>query len=384
MNRGDMTRAAAFGAAFAALVAAHAGGASAQDKCVRFAVPERGGEKSSIEPTVAINQGDFFNVNALYEPIAWMNNNLEVEPFLAESWESNDDATVWTFHLRKDVKFHDGSGMTSADVVWTYRRVLDAQTGVAAKELAFVTPEGVEAVDDDTVRFTLKEPVVEFPLLIANKFAYVSQNGVENAELAKTSHGTGPFMIDGFVPGDPTVTFVRNPHYWQAGLPKADCIELSAISEPLARAAAVVSGEIDIAGNVEPTTFDMLSSDPNVTLVPSDRGLLMTLSMWVDTPPFDDLRVREAMKLVVDRQTVLDTVLLGYGFLANDNPIALTAPDAYRSDPIPRDVAKAKALLAEAGHGSGLTVDLYTADVTAGASNLVQVYQQMGRRPASR
>lgn len=360
-----------------ALLAANGGGAQAADRCVKFAVPERGGEASSIDPTVAVTQGDFFNVGALYEPIVWIDNNLEAQPLLAESWESNDAATVWTFHLRHGVKFHDGSEMTAKDVVWTYRRVLDPKTGVAAKELAFVGPDDVTAVDDYTVRFSIKAPLAEFPLLIGNKFAYISKAGVGAEELAKKSYGTGPFMMDNFNPGEPVATFKANPQYWQAGLPKAPCIELSAIPETVARAAAISTGQIDVATNMEPTVFEMLKVNPNVQLVPAARGTLLTLSMFVDTPPFDDARVREALKLVVDRQVILDTVLLGYGFLANDNPIALTSGDAYRSDPIPRDVAKAKQLLAEAGHPNGITVDLYTASIAAGTINLAQAYQQM-------
>jgi peptide/nickel transport system substrate-binding protein len=359
------------------LLAAASATAKAEDRCIRFAVPERGGESSSIDPTVAVNQGDFFNVGALYEPIVWIDNNLEAKPLLAESWEANPEATVWTFHLKKGVKFHDGTEMTAKDVVWTYQRVLHPETGVAAKELSFVKPEDVVAVDDYTVKFSIASPLAEFPLLIGNKFAYISKAGVGAEELAKRSYGTGAFMAENFNPSDPVAHFVAFKDYWEAGYPKAPCIDLTSIPETVARAAAISTGEVDVATNMDPSVFSMLEANPDVKLVPAARGTLLVLAMFVDTKPFDDPRVRQALKLVVDRQAILDTVLLGYGFLANDNPIALTSQDAYRSDAIPRDVEKAKALLAEAGYPNGITVDLYTASIAAGTVNLAQAYQQM-------
>ena len=359
------------------LLAAGTSAANAEDRCVKFAIPERGGESSSIDPAVAFNQGDFFNVGALYEPIVWIDNNLEAQPLLAESWESNPKATEWTFHLKKGVKFHDGSEMTAKDVVWTYQRILDPTTGVAAKELSFVKPEDVSAVDDYTVKFAIAAPLAEFPLLIGNKFAYISKAGVTPEELAKKSYGTGAFMIDNFNPSEPVVHFVAFKDYWEAGYPKSPCIDLTSIPENVARAAAVSTGEVDVATNMDPSTFAMLESNPDVKLIPAARGTLLALAMFVDTEPFTDVRVRQAMKLVVDRQAILDTVLLGYGFIANDNPIALNSADAYRSDPIPRDVEKAKQLLAEAGYPNGLTVDLYTGGIATGSIALAQAYQQM-------
>jgi peptide/nickel transport system substrate-binding protein len=184
-------------------------------------------------------------------------------------------------------------------------------------------------------------------------------------------------MVDGeFVPG-PTFVAKRNPNYWKPGLPKADCIELSGITEAVARAAALQSGQADLLIFLEPTAALTLKADPSVNVVQSPGGSVVTLSMWVDTPPFDDLRVRQAMKLVVDREKMVETALLGLGVPGNDNPVPPTSPDAYRTDIIQQDIAKAKELLAEAGHGDGLSVDLYTSDSIATMVPVAQVYQQM-------
>ncbi|MDQ3558753.1 MAG: ABC transporter substrate-binding protein, partial [Pseudomonadota bacterium] len=116
---------------------------------------------------------------------------------------------------------------------------------------------------------------------------------------------------------------------------------------------------------------------PSITVLNSPGGSVMTLSMWVDTPPFDKLQVRQAMKLVVDRQKMVEAALLGNGAPGNDNPVPPNSPDAYRSDIIPRNVDRAKELLKEAGYPDGLSVDLYTSDSISTMVPVAQLYQQM-------
>jgi len=178
------------------------------------------------------------------------------------------------------------------------------------------------------------------------------------------------------VPG-PKLVAKRNPNYWKPGLPKAPCIELSGITESVARVAALQSGQADLLIFLEPSATATLNADQNVKLLKSPGGSVMTLSMWVDTPPFDKIEVRQAMKLVVDRQKMVDAALLGNGSPGNDNPVAPSSPDAYRTDIIPRDVDKAKQLLAAAGYANGLNVDLYTSESISTMVPIAQLYQQM-------
>ena len=194
--------------------------------------------------------------------------------------------------------------------------------------------------------------------------------------MQKKPVGTGPYMVDEFVPG-PKFVAKRNPHYWKPGLPKAPCIELSGITELVARVAALQSGQADLLIFLEPSATATLRNDPNIKVINSPGGSVMTLSMWVDTPPFDKLQVRQAMKLVVDRQKMVEAALLGIGSPGNDNPVPPNSPDAYRTDIVPRDVEKAKQLLKEAGHPDGLSVDLYTSDSISTMVPIAQLYQQM-------
>ena len=355
-----------------------AGQALAQEgACLRVIGTDWASEQQSVDPLINNHVADLMRLTTIYEKLVELDNGYQPVPVLAESWESNKDGTVWTFKLRQGVKWHDGRDFTAKDVIWTFKRVLDPQLDSgAAATLGMIDAEQIEAVDDHTVRFTLNAPAVELPILISSKYAAIVPDGMNREDMQAKPVGTGPYMVDAFTPG-PNFVAQRNPSYWKPGLPKAPCIELSGITESVARVAALQSGQADLLIFLEPSSTATLSGDPNITVLKSPGGSVMTLSMWVDTPPFDKLEVRQAMKLVVDRQQMVDTALLGNGAPGNDNPVPPSSPDAYRSDVLPRDVEKAKQLLAEAGHPDGLSVDLYTSDSIATMVPIAQLYQQM-------
>ncbi len=352
--------------------------ANAQEKCPSVVASEWATESQSVDPIINTSVDDPMRITALYEKLTDVDNAYQVVPVLAESWESNENGTIWTFHLRRNVKFHDGSDFDASDVVYTFRRALDPNTGSGAiSVLNFMTAEQIEAVDPHTVRFSLEKPVVELPMLLSTKFAAIVPDGATQETLQKNPVGTGPFMVESFTPGQASVTVKAFPDYWQEGLPKSPCLRFSGISEPISRAAALLSGQADLAVAIDPIAIKMLETDKNITVVSSPSGTVMTLSMWVDTPPFDDNRVRQALKLVVDRQRMVDTALVGYGEIGNDNPIPPSSAEAYLTEPIQRDVEKAKQLLKEAGHPDGLKVDLYTSDAYPGMLNIAQIYKEM-------
>jgi peptide/nickel transport system substrate-binding protein len=347
------------------------------EKCLRIVGTDWASEQQSVDPLINANVADLMRITTIYEKLVEVDNNYQPVPVLAEGWESNSDGTVWTFHLRKGVKFQDGRDFTARDVVWTFKRVLDPKLeGGAYATLSMLTPDKIEAIDDHTVRFTAKAPTVELPVLLSSKFAAIVPDGTSREMMQKKPVGTGPYMVAEFVPG-PKFVAKRNPHYWKSGLPKAPCVELSGITESAARAAALQSGQADLLIFLEPAAIATLNADPNVTLLKTPGGSVMTLSMWVDTAPFNNLKVRQAMKLVVDRQKMVQAALLGYGSPGNDNPVPPSSADAYRTDIIPRDIEKAKQLLAEAGYPNGLSVDLYTSNSYAAMVPIAQLYQQM-------
>ena len=243
--------------------------------------------------------------------------------------------------------------------------------------LRSLTRRGSQPLDDHTVQFRLKEPVVELPTLIATKYALMVPEGAKSEDLRTRGNGTGPFTQETFTVNGPVRVMRRNPAYWRSGLPKSECIEITTSLEATSRLSALLSGSVDLSLTVDPASLITLKDNPAVDLVSTPGATSLYLALWTDTPPFDDVKVREALKLVMDRKTILDTVLLGYGEVGGDTPIPLTSPLGLGTPPKVSDIDRAKTLLAEAGHPDGIEFDLYTSDSYPGMMLLAQVYAQM-------
>ena len=348
------------------------------EKCPILVGPDWSGESLSPDPARLLSISDVYHARMIYEPFIGVDSTMQPIPWLAESWESNPTATEWTFHLKQGVKFHDGSPLTADDVVYTFQRLLDPKTASpAASELGAIKPSAFKAVDPNTVKVTLDGPMVELPSILATKHGMVVKNGASSDDIRFRPNGTGPFTLKELKLGLLSTTFERNANYWKQGLPKSSCLTVTAITEPISRVAALESGGADVVMEVDPATIPMLKKDPSITLSQSPGGTAVTMGMFIDTPPFNDPKVREAMKLVIDRKAMVETALQGFGIPGDDNPIPPTSPDAYRTDVMQPDVAKAKQLLAEAGHPDGISVDLHAADLMPGTMAMVQAYQQM-------
>lgn len=363
----------------AATEAPAAGGEVDLTKCIKVANVEVSGEKLNLDPMNQPSTENSIMVEQVYDRLLDLDSDFVVHPELAETWESNADATVWTFHLKHGVKFHDGTDLTAKDVVYTFKRLIDPATGSeAAATLAFLNPAGITAVDDYTVEFKTDKPVVELPVLITGKNTYIVQDGATPDTLNYKPNGTGPFIPVNFEPNAQPHVFVKNPNYWVPGLPKADCVAFYAIQEPTTRNASLLSGEVDLVQLVDYATIPTLKDNPAVKLMTTKAATSYVLAMWVDTPPFDKLQVRQALKMAIDRQAMLDTVLLGYGEIGDDNPVPPTSPYAWRTEAPKQDIEGAKKLLAEVGYGPNnpLKVDFYTAEYIPGAVALAQVFKE--------
>lgn len=350
----------------------------AADNCARVLGYEWSGEKQSMDPADMQSGDDAYHIFAVYNRLIDVDGNFQAKPELAESWSVSDDGRTWTFNLREGVKFHDGSDFDSADVVYTFKRLMDPELGSGARAV-MAALEGAEfkAPDAHTFQITTVDQVVTLPSVITNKFTNIVAEGATHEDLRLHGNGTGPFMQETFKPGDPIRVMKANPDYWDSGLPKSPCLEVTVAQESVAAISAIKSGQVDLVLNVDPTGIPALQGDSNINLLETGASNSMTISMWVDEPPFDDVRVREALKYAVDRQAMIDSVLLGYGEVGNDNPVPPSSPNAYTHDARPHDIEKAKALLAEAGHGDGLEFDLYTAEGVPGMVNMAQTFAQM-------
>ncbi len=347
-------------------------------KTLRFALSEAQGPKETTDPAFGISFPDAARISAIYDQLVELDDSFKPKPMLAESWEFNDKADVWTFKLRQDVKFHDGSKLTAKDVVYSFQRILDPKTASpGAGEMAGIDPAGIKAVDDYTVRFSLPQPMVDLLLTINNRFTWIVKEGATSSDLKSKGMGTGPFKLDKFTPGEDPTVVVRNKDYWKQGVPQVDTIEFRSIVEPSARSAALQRGQVDIIEDVPMAEIKNLQGSKGIEVISERSGAWDAFVMMVDKPPFNNNKVRLALKYCMDRPKIMDLVLQGHGQVANDVPVPPWVEYALQDPPRGRDIAKAKSLLAEAGYSKGLDLELYISNTRPWWIDLATVFQQL-------
>lgn len=297
---------------------------------------------------------------------------------LAESWEANADATEFTFRLREGVTFHDGTPLTSADVVATYEAILDPDIPAsAASTLGMV--ESVEAVDDLTVKFTLDAPYADLPTATAHANARILSVAAVTGDMAALDtqvNGTGPFMLEDFDSAR-IVRLVRNPNYHDPDKPYLDAVEMHLFPDLAAETANFLSGDVDVMLTVQQADYERIANSPGVEALRVPSGRYVNVVMRQDQPPFDDVRVRRALAMSIDRQLLLDIVLEGLGRVAYDNILSPEFRYAIEAPEIPYDPEAAKALLAEAGHPDGLDLTLVASNRPAIRGQVAIAIKQM-------
>ena len=316
----------------------------------------------------------FPTIELLYNGLVRLDQAGQLKPELAESWKSNDAATEWTFALRKNVTFHNGAPFTAKDVLYTLNSVMDPKLeSPGAAVLALVNAAKVTAPDDHTVVFPLNQPHADFPLLLLHYSMYIIPDGIGEA-VNTTGVGTGPFMLKQFAPEGMT-TVVANPTYWD-GAPGVAQVDIVGIADAEGRVSALLADQVDYLEDASPSSIALIEQKPDYALISLPAGSWPVFVMNTTVAPFDDARVRMAMKLVIDRDAMVKSVLNGYGKVAGDHPV-WPGDQYYKEVPRPRDIEKAKALLAEAGFANGLEVTLYTSDIDVNMIPMTVLYKEM-------
>ena len=290
---------------------------------------------------------------------------------LATSWSLSDDAKTWTFELRKGVKFHDGSDFDAADVVYTMERAMDPERDAPVR--SFLTAiESVEATGSHTVRFNLSEPDADLPIILTEWKLMMIPEGSGDT-IGKSGIGTGPFKL-AKLEVEGTSELVANEDHWE-GRPGLDRIEIYTIPDSEARIQALLSGQIDYISSITAQQAPLFANNPKFKIQTFATGDWKGIMFMTDRAPFDDPRVRKAVRIAVDRQVMGDLVAGPGGFtVACDHPI--WAGDPYQADiDCPRDIAGAKRLLAEAGHPDGIEFDIFTSDMDVHWVPMAEVYQ---------
>lgn len=302
------------------------------------------------------------------ETLIWIDGNFVPHPLLCKRWEASEDAKEWTLYLQEGVTFNNGKPFTADDVVWNFRHWLDPKTGSSMRaKLSMLSLDGVEKVDDYTVKLRLNRPFYGIPWVLADYPALIAPEGGWRDFYSgdpKDAIGTGPFLLKKFIPTE-RMELVRREGYWQKGvdgkpLPYVDEVHVVPFKDEASRLAAIMGGEIDIINPGEGIINELRKHEDIVVWV-IDLPWSSPIMMRCDIKPFDDPRVRNALKWCQDRRKLRD-LCMPEGTIAYDHWVHPFhegyCPDTDRDRE--QDIEKAKALLAEAGYPHGFEVDLFT------------------------
>jgi peptide/nickel transport system substrate-binding protein len=291
---------------------------------------------------------------------------------LAES-VTQDAPDQWTIVLKSGIEFQDGKPLSADDVIYSLRRILDPELGLfGTAGLASVDPKNMKKMDDLTVRLHLVQPDSTIGEQLGQYY-----NGVVPVGYTRKGKqiGTGPYTVESFDPGQQSV-HTKNPNYWRSGEPYFDQVTVIDFPDASAQVNALLSGQLDAMTDIPFAQIDVAKAHGDLAVLESTGAGWLPLCMAIDLEPFTDVRVRQAFRLMADRQQILEAVLSGHGHVAND----LFSPfdPCYDPSVFPQreqDIPQAMSLLKAAGK-DGLVVDLHTTPGAAGMVDSAKVYAQ--------
>lgn len=293
---------------------------------------------------------------------------------LAESWEASPDAKTWTFKLRQGVTFHNGKAFGADDVIESLNMHVAEGAKSAAQPIVAAISE-MKKINDHEVQMTLAAGNADFPFLLSDYHILMYPAGEIDDAIAK-GIGTGLYKVVSFDPGVRFVGTRVDSHYKDGSAGWFDEVEFIAINDASARMNALMTKQVDAVNRVDFKTEDLLKANPMINILEVTGNQHYTLPMQTGLAPFDNLNVRKALKHAINRQELVDKILLGHGAVANDHPIG-PANQYFASDLEQNayDPDKAKFFLKEAGMDS-LNVSLSAANAAfAGAVDAAQLYQ---------
>jgi peptide/nickel transport system substrate-binding protein len=320
-----------------------------------------GSSSDTVDPHKGLTYTDTARLQSLYSPLVQLDAAARVELVLAESISPNrGSAAEWIIRLRPGVTFHDGQPLTAGDVIFTFQRIISNHLS-GSTGLGPVDVKGLKALDKHTVMVKMTKPYASFVEQLAAFwiYLYIAPAGFN----LKHPNGTGPFVYQSFTPGQRSV-FTRNKNYWKPGLPYADTLTIIDFSDTVSLQNALTTGVIQGAGTLDGPQVAVLANVSGVQTVVSRAGGITPFTMRVDKAPFSDVNVRQALRLLVDRQQLINSALNGYGTVANDISSPYD-PDYDHSLHRQADIPQAKFLLKKAGQEK-LTVQLVTSAVATG------------------
>lgn len=332
-----------------------------------------GNGSDTLDAHQGVNNADTARLIALYDSLIVYDRDGQNKLSLAESIEPDAKAMNWTVRLREGVTFHNGKPLIADDVIYSLTRVLKNNYG-AASSLGSVDYKNLKALDKRTVRIPCKTPYATLPDGMTGYFYYLGI--VPVGYNPKRPVGTGPFKFESFSPGRAS-TFIRNDEYWdKTGGPYVEKLVITDYPDETSQLNAFLGGQADVINLLSGTSISQVQSAGNI--LRSNGGGMTPFTMRVDQPPFNDVRVRQAFRLIADRPQMMKLVFGGAGTLGNDifSPFdpSIDSSIAQRV----QDIGQAKSLLRSAGK-DGLTVQLVTSDIGQGTTKVAQVFAQQAK-----
>ncbi|MGN8645799.1 glutathione ABC transporter substrate-binding protein [Gracilibacillus sp. HCP3S3_G5_1] len=322
----------------------------------------------------------------IYETLTNLDENQEIIPGLATDWEQVDDVT-WEFNLQEGVTFHDGAEFNAEAVKKSFDRLVDENI---ASPYAFLVEqvESVEVVDDYTVRFNLEYPyapllanlahsgtAIMSPTIIDEDYAQLEDGGDVDTYINQNPSGTGPFELDEWSPGE-FVKLARFEDYWGDNA-KLESVQFKVVSEQSSRVAELETGVSHVADNIGPNNIARVDGLPDAGVLQEPSVSVSYIGFNIEKEPFDDVRVRQALSMAIDKDEIIEGVMNGVGIPA----IGALAPPVFGYDDsiegLPYDVEQAKELLAEAGYEDGFETTIWTNDNEQRVDTAVALQSQL-------
>ncbi len=331
------------------------------------------GPSDTLDPGLNTSNIDYTRGRCTYNSLCQINDDLSTRPELAEEYSANSDNTEWTFKLRKGVVFHDGSPFTADDVIYTMSRHYGEKSTSTAKTLVADVKEW-KKVDSHTIKAIMEGPNADLPVILGTPQFKIIKNGTTEFQSA---NGTGPFVVKEFKPGVRTI-HARNENYWRDG-PNVDEIEITAITDKVARTSALLSGDIDLMQALDPKAIKQVESTPGVGIWSVPSGAYIGICCMTHTSPGNNRDFVLAMKHLQRRKKIVKSVLKGQGTIGNDHPInvAYGADHCSELAVYEHDLDKAKFHLQK----SGITAaELNVAEVAPGTTDICLLAQREAQK----
>ncbi len=309
------------------------------------------------DPAFISSDSEVMVANAVYDYLVDVDENNTITPRLAAEWEIRDEGLTYVFTLEEDVLFHDGSPLTAEDVVWTFNRLREPDSGLPTTDL-YSNIQSLEATGPLEVTFKLKQTNPFFLFDLSDNHALILKKGTNDA--ASNFNGTGPFKVTQYTPED-RIELTANEDYFLEGQPRLSALEILFFSDEAAEVDALRSGQVDLITQISTPRFLSLQEEADIHTFSVPTNAFPIVRLRTDQTPGDDPHVIQAIKRAIDREAIFELVQQGYGAIGRDTPVGPLYSDLYTEDiPIPeRDLDAARQLLLQAGYAEGLRLELY-------------------------